>query len=451
VGMLNVESRREDAFDQDDETMLALFAGQALIAIQNAQSYTRAELERERFRQLYQVGAELGAVSTLDQLEDAYAMFLRSVCSQSHSRATLRRFNPLTEELWVARAEGYPTDIPLVSNKLGEGLNGQVARTRQRLIVHDRDTLPPGSVKVPTILGRSVVIMPIQFREQYYGNLTLTHAEPNHFLDADVELFEGLAMQLALTIYRLEVASAQQIMQQRVREAEAMSSIGEVAFELAHRLGNDLGLVRTNANQITRELAALGVDSPVIAHKLNQIVQDVRKVLDLSRELRSEMGGLREDKTQQASTILVRELLEETSLSYPAFPKSIEVQIELAEDHMLVRGVYQQIANTLRNLFVNAVEAMHKGGVITLRARASGRYVAIQIEDTGPGIPTERHGDIFNLFYSSKGSSGFGLWSARRNVLANGGELTVESQPGQTIFTLALPRGQGSTAAIHET
>ena len=60
--------------------------------------------------------------------------------------------------------------------------------------------------------------------------------------------------------------------------------------------------------------------------------------------------------------------------------------------------------------------------------------------DNGVGIPPEHQSLIFSLFYSTKGSFGFGLWSARRYALANGGDLAVSSEPGRTAFTLTLPR-----------
>src|SRR5205085_12696286 len=124
-------------------------------------------------------------------------------------------------------------------------------------------------------------------------------------------------------------------------------------------------------------------------------------------------------------------------------PGSVAVQIEVAENAAPVRGVYKQVADILRNLFDNAVQALPEGGTIILRARNAEHDVAIQVIDNGSGIPADRQARIFDLFYSTRGGFGFGLWSARRNALANSGELTVESQPGAgTTFTLSLPRAK---------
>jgi len=70
----------------------------------------------------------------------------------------------------------------------------------------------------------------------------------------------------------------------------------------------------------------------------------------------------------------------------------------------------------------------------------------LRVRDTGVGIAPERLSQIFGLFFSTKGSSGFGLWSARRNALRNHGDLKVESKLGEgTTFVLLLPRADMGT------
>lgn len=111
----------------------------------------------------------------------------------------------------------------------------------------------------------------------------------------------------------------------------------------------------------------------------------------------------------------------------------------------MVRGVHSLVMDILRNLVSNALDATPEGGQITLRARNAGSFVALEVIDTGTGIPRQSLDKIFDLFYSTKGSSGFGLWSARRNALRNHGDLKVKSELGQgTTFTLLLPKVEGT-------
>ncbi len=105
--------------------------------------------------------------------------------------------------------------------------------------------------------------------------------------------------------------------------------------------------------------------------------------------------------------------------------------VEVDEDIAQVMVLRPLVADILRNLVTNAIQAMPNGGKLTLKAHNAGRYVALKVCDTGIGISPRKLANIFDLFFSSKESSGFGLWSARRNALKNHGNLTVESHTGQ--------------------
>ena len=114
--------------------------------------------------------------------------------------------------------------------------------------------------------------------------------------------------------------------------------------------------------------------------------------------------------------------------------------MEIDDNVAAVRVIHSLVVDILRNLMTNAIDAMPEGGKITLKAHNAGRFVALEVIDTGAGIPQQSLSKIFDLFYSTKGSSGFGLWSARTNALRNQGDLTVKSQEGRgTTFTLLLP------------
>ena len=122
-------------------------------------------------------------------------------------------------------------------------------------------------------------------------------------------------------------------------------------------------------------------------------------------------------------------------------PEQIEIQLENDADTPPVKAIPTLVANILRNLITNAIEAMPNGGILALRTRAVGSMVMLEVSDTGMGISEHDQKKIFDLFFSTKRSSGFGLWSAKRYALENHGDLTVASAPGSgSTFTLTLPR-----------
>jgi signal transduction histidine kinase len=203
--------------------------------------------------------------------------------------------------------------------------------------------------------------------------------------------------------------------------------------------------VRTYVNTIHTELKRLNVQSPAISEKLDHIVRAVGKVLDLSRDLKEQLLRWGEAGDHDAITIHPRILLEEAR-DVPSLPPPIQLIMQIDPDVASVKVVHNQVIDILHNLITNAIEVMPDGGTITLGARNSGRWVALEVSDQGSGIPEPHLKKVFHLFYSTKRSTGFGLWSARRNALSNHGELEVRTNAdGGATFTLLLPNVEGET------
>jgi len=441
-GVLNIESPLLDNFNASDERLLQGLADLAVVALQNVERFDKARREAQRFALLYKAGQELGKISEFSQLDQAYDTVLHLAEEHSQCKVVIRRYDDETQEL-VLMGATEPGQFPLYRRtKLDEGVNGQVAQERRTIVIQDTHNPPPDVVppKLSDPMTHSLVITPIFFKDRYYGNLRLSHEQINHFHGTDILFFEGLAQQLASTIYRLETTQEHYKLEQRAIAAEAMSSIGQAAFELTHRLGNDLGLVRTYVNSIRTEFERLGGKSLVISEKLEAIVQAVRKVLDLSKRLKQELLRWGEAKGGEPVVIHPSVLLEEAS-ELPLLPSNIQIDLQIDPDVNTVCVMHGLITDILHNLITNAIEAMPGGGKITLRARNAGRSVALEVSDTGSGIAEKHLSRVFDLFFSTKESTGFGLWSARRNALSNHGELTVKSEPGKgTTFTLLLPK-----------
>jgi signal transduction histidine kinase len=95
----------------------------------------------------------------------------------------------------------------------------------------------------------------------------------------------------------------------------------------------------------------------------------------------------------------------------------------------------------LLNLVHNAIDAMPKGGTLTLRGRQTATMVQLDVSDTGSGIPAEQQAQIFEPLYTTKpGGTGLGLFIVREIVAAHGGQVTMQSTVGRgTTFTVTLP------------
>ena len=143
--------------------------------------------------------------------------------------------------------------------------------------------------------------------------------------------------------------------------------------------------------------------------------------------------------------MLVHHHLEMASISLEATP--------VADDLLLVCDA-NQIQQAVVALLVNAVEAMPRGGTVQLAAEAVDGDVAIEVEDSGVGIPPEALPHIFEPFYSSKDDArgaGLGLAVVFGIIQRHGGRIDVDSVVGRgTRFRLVVPRDAQRPAGSEE-
>jgi signal transduction histidine kinase len=417
-----------------------------MIALQNNELYEKAEKDATRFSLLYRTGKEMSNISDETQLDHAYDAILNFAEEHSKSLVIIRVLEEDTQELVVKRISRGHEHIVLPRISLDGYAPGVALREKRTICINDTHHAPPDlRLSLPENSPvRSTVMTPIQLNHRSYGILILANETVGFFRDADIPFFEGLAQQLASTIHRIETMQERKEFEKRAFAAEVMSTIGQSAYELTHRLGNGLGLVESYVDTIQAELRAMHVNNAMVSKKLDNIVQSVRTVLTLSNNLRSGVANLKYPDEVKEPFVSVLPLSLFKELQKQLFlPASITLTVQHDSDIAPVRVIRSLVLDILHNLVNNAVDAMPNGGHITLRARNDGRLVILEVADNGPGIPEPLKPRIFDLFFSSKGSSGFGLWSARRNALRNHGVLDVKSEPGRgTIFTLQLPRGE---------
>jgi len=449
IGVLDLESPRPFAFRADDERVLDLFGELTVIAFKNARNYSRAKMESKRFSLLYEAGRELSEITDPSKLNVAYSIVIEKMGEFSDGEAVIRCYDPGTEALLLADVGGKRATEPMPSIPKSEGVNGQVARELRTIRIDDFEHLPPGVAQPigddPAI--KALVVTPLIFERFYYGNLVLSHEQANSFNDADISLLEGLARQLAITIHRLEIVKAIREAEQHAKNLRVMSEVGQSALEVAHRLGNELKPVEIYVENIWRIIENKGIKQWEIEANLDKVGKDVKSLIHMARELRHKIADLaRLEGELERSSVPVTALLENVEWSSHS-PENVTVRLEIKGDLPEVSVVPGLVIDILRNLFTNAVEAMPEGGTITIRASYdrpqagnSSQYVLIEVEDTGTGVPPEMQPKVFNLFFSTKKSSGFGLWSARQYARANGGELKLSRSEEQvTTFALMLP------------
>ncbi len=216
---------------------------------------------------------------------------------------------------------------------------------------------------------------------------------------------------------------------------EANVTLAEVQ-EMDALVGDALGDVMTRANLVVSA-----------ARLVHEIEQSVNRISDLVKSIK-EYSYMDQTPEQEVD---IHDGLESTLtiLAYKLRHKSISVKRDYDKSLPRICAFGVELNQIWTNLFVNAIEAMPEGGELSLRTWGDVRSIAVEIKDNGPGIPEEVRPRIFEPFFTTKGvgeGTGLGLDTVQRIVWKHRGNIAVESKPGETRFTVRLPKQKGQEA-----
>ncbi|MDF1551594.1 MAG: ATP-binding protein [Deferrisomatales bacterium] len=231
---------------------------------------------------------------------------------------------------------------------------------------------------------------------------------------------------------------ADQILQieNQLRRADRLSTIGELAASMTHEIRNPLGSIK-GAAEILRDPAtppAARVEFlEILLRETGRLDQVVEDFLGYARDQRS--AGC-------AGAVDLGELAEETLPLVETQAREAGVSVSArVPGGVQVLGIPHQLKQVLLNLLLNAVQATPGGRAVQLTGSVEGGRVVLAVEDEGPGLAIEQRQRVFEPFFTTKEEgTGLGLAISQRIAGAHGGTLTVENRPqGGARFVLALP------------
>ncbi|HZU26355.1 MAG TPA: HAMP domain-containing sensor histidine kinase [Bryobacteraceae bacterium] len=218
---------------------------------------------------------------------------------------------------------------------------------------------------------------------------------------------------------------------------EPTGPVPEAAFTI-HDFRNPLSTIHLGAEMLLS--AALPAPLHRVARNMYGASVRLKELCDesLSRDAKSGM---------QQRACNLRELISSAveRIAVLAESQSVEL-IQRVSGNVVVTLDFQRIRRVLINLFVNALEAMPKGGTIHISALAEADSALIKVRDTGPGIAPELRERLFEPFATAgkAGGLGLGLSLSRQAVLDHGGQMWVEFGGQGACFAMLLPVAPGA-------
>jgi signal transduction histidine kinase len=222
---------------------------------------------------------------------------------------------------------------------------------------------------------------------------------------------------------------------------ESLAAVGEFAASLAHEVRNPLTAIKVDLQLAEEELAEGTVGKEAQARALQEIArldESVTRALRVARTGSLQTGLLDLRTVIEAASRAARPLFDE---------RGATLRILLGEHSLPVSGDAGALEDLLLNLLRNAAHALEPGGSAEVRGEVDGEGVTVVVQDDGTGIPSDLQERVFEPLFSTRPEgTGLGLTVARRIAAAHGGDLALDSTPGEgTTVRVTFPLGiQGS-------
>jgi signal transduction histidine kinase len=222
----------------------------------------------------------------------------------------------------------------------------------------------------------------------------------------------------------------------QLTQADKLSGLGTLAAGIAHEMNNPL-------------YSIMGFTEAILDEKeISKIQPLAQKVLDRSKHMSSIIlnlsGYARSNNDDAFKEVDVNERLE--GAAEMALMATYTDTIDLEKNFGPVPSIQakpEEIQQVFLNIISNAIQAMEGKGKLILSSQQDKGFIVVQIQDTGPGIPPEYIAKVFDPFFTTKDQgegTGLGLNIVHRVVEQYGGNIKIESEPGEgTTFVISFP------------
>ncbi|HEU4367780.1 MAG TPA: GAF domain-containing protein [Methylomirabilota bacterium] len=457
LGAISVFWGEPRTHDPREVRLLTGVAQQAAVAIEQARlhggSVRRAEELAALLRAVRTVMGGLDTKTTLESIVREAA----AIAGTPHVKLLLLDRESSTLRLAAQVGHPIPADVAV---PLGESYSGRVALTGEPVFIADTsDDLASllaardRESGIVTYLG-----LPVRIRDTVLGVLTFHTDAPRRYSADELAYLGSFADQAAIALDNARLYEDTQralsdlrTMQRKLVQGETLRALGELAGGAAHHLNNLLTIV-VGRIQLLRRI----VEEERLARPLEIIERAAKDGAEVVRRLQ-QFAGMR--RTAEPRTVdlgqIATDVLEMTRGRWQdaARAQGTEIVVESRLTPLApVPGDAAALREMLTNLVLNAVDALPRGGRLTVEAGPSEGGASLTVTDTGLGMPEEVRLRAHEPFFTTKGvkATGLGLSVAFGIARRHGGELSIQSEEGRgTTVRVTLPLPPGAAVPAH--
>lgn len=428
-GVLNLESPKVGAFNEDDSYLLQALATQAVITIQEVRLLDALEEVTHLLltQPLKKVLNHL-AILACDLLDSAASVIWNVKDGALHVAA---------ESGGYQHGEGLPLDGSLAGLAIEERkpVISEDVRVDKRFFRTDL-AVNQGWARaliVPLLPGNS---------ENPIGAFGVysTQDGKGHFSESewDKKVLVTLADYAVLAHQNASHQDALRTAQEQRSVAETFAAVGDIASNLLHQLNNKVGTIPVRIQGIEDKCQDILIANPYLSHNLDEIEHCATDAMESVRESLSHLRPIKRVPVSVLPCVFEASKMVKV-------PSGVEIKIDKLEHLPMVMAGERTLTLVFMNLIENAIDAMNGNGVILVSGSTDFHSAVVRISDNGPGIPQELHEHIFDLNYSGRvttkpGKLGFGLWWVKTLMTRLEGSVFIESDGIHgTTFILKLP------------
>ncbi len=306
---------------------------------------------------------------------------------------------------------------------------------------------------------RAVLAVPLMVEEKLSGILISARLEVYGFASGDCEFLQMLSDHVALAAHQSKLYQDLEDAYNELRQTQAtvlqqerLKALGQMASGIAHDVNNALSPVVGFSELLAKGDFGLNQKGKNYLNYISTAGHDIAHIIARLREFYRKHED--DDQSHQLLNLndLVKQVVDMTRPRWKDMPQSngitIEVKTDLSPDVPQMVGIESEIREAFTNIVLNAVDALPRGGKITLRTNVTdgvngyAQQIAVEITDTGMGMNEETRKRCLEPFFSTKGKLGTGLGLAMvYGVLQrHDGNIEIQSEPGKgTTFRLIFP------------